>query len=82
MTFHHRDAVTKEFSVSQMLDRSWEVLRPELDKCDLLCFNCHMEEHCEMDQALRVTLGVPKKHGCMPHPRAEDFDGAAEQEVA
>jgi hypothetical protein len=37
MTFHHRDPAGKEFSVSQILDHSWEVLRAELDKCDLLC---------------------------------------------
>jgi hypothetical protein len=70
MTFHHRQPEAKEFSVSQMLDRAWPVLVAELNKCDLLCFNCHMEEHCGLDQAARSTLGAPKKHGCMPH--AED----------
>jgi hypothetical protein len=81
MTFHHRDPDEKEFTVSQMLDRSWGVLRAELDKCDLLCFNCHMEEHCGIDQAARVTLGAPKKHGCMPHPETGDLDGATEPEA-
>ncbi len=82
MTFHHRDPATKEFTVSQMLDRAWPVLVAELDKCDLLCFNCHMEEHCGQDQAARKALGVPKKHGCMPHPGSEDRDGETEQQAA
>lgn len=41
-TFHHRDPDQKEFSIS---DRgtmySWERIKSELDKCDLLCANCH-----------------------------------------
>jgi hypothetical protein len=82
MTFHHRDPATKEFTVSQMLDRAWPVLKAELDKCDLLCFNCHMEEHCGQDQAVRTALGAPKKHGCMPHSESEDRDAETEQEAA
>jgi hypothetical protein len=50
-----------------MLDRSWTVLKTELDKCDLLCFNCHMEEHCEQDQNTRAILNEPKRYGCDPH---------------
>ncbi len=80
MTFHHRDPADKGFEVGQRLDWSWKVLRAELDKCDLLCFNCHMEEHCGQDQAARTALGVPKKHGCMPHPESGDSDGETEQE--
>jgi hypothetical protein len=82
MTFHHRDPAAKEFAISQMLDRGWAVLSAELDKCDLLCFNCHMEEHCGQDQAARTALGVPLKHGCMPHTERGVFDGEPEQEAA
>lgn len=47
LDFHHRDPATKSFSLSasKMTRRSLEVIRAELDKCDLLCANCHREEH-------------------------------------
>lgn len=43
LTFHHRDRREKERSISQIKDWNWEKIKNELDKCDLLCFNCHME---------------------------------------
>lgn len=44
--FHHKDESLKSFSVSSRgLTRSWDKLRPELDKCIILCSNCHMELH-------------------------------------
>lgn len=82
LTFHHRDPATKRFTVSQMLDASWAVLSVELDKCDLLCFNCHMEEHCKLDQDIRRTLGVPKKRGCGSHAIRGDNGGETEPEAA
>lgn len=42
MTFHHRSRATKEHSISQIFDRAWSIIQSELDKCDLLCFRCHM----------------------------------------
>lgn len=45
LTFHHRDRNEKEGDIGQMLDWSWDKLKKELDKCDLMCFNCHMELH-------------------------------------
>ena len=45
LTFHHNGGEEKERDISRMLDWSWEKLKQELDKCDLLCFNCHMELH-------------------------------------
>jgi len=39
--FHHVDPTIKKFTISPNLLRPWEILRPELDKCCLLCGNCH-----------------------------------------
>lgn len=47
LEFHHKDPSIKDFGISYALDVKlpWEVLRAELDKCSLLCSNCHREEH-------------------------------------
>ena len=49
LDFHHRDPTKKDFGISSGAGRSWEKLRVELDKCDLLCANCHREVHEELD---------------------------------
>ena len=43
LTFHHKRREEKYKDVSSMLDYSWAKLSFELDRCELLCFNCHME---------------------------------------
>lgn len=43
--FHHRDPVTKDRDPSKMLQLSWKRLTDELDKCDLVCANCHRLIH-------------------------------------
>ena len=43
--FHHRDPSEKEFSWTKMRLVSSERLQKELDKCDLLCSNCHRIRH-------------------------------------
>jgi len=48
LEFHHRNPSLKEFQFSKWRNASWEKLQPELDKCDLLCSNCHKEVHHEM----------------------------------
>lgn len=46
LDFHHRDASTKEFGLSQNgMTRSWERTKAELEKCVLVCANCHREIH-------------------------------------
>lgn len=50
--FHHRDPNEKDFGISA---KSWsfERLKEEVDKCDLLCRNCHSEVHWELDNEKR-----------------------------
>lgn len=45
LVFHHRDATSKSFTISKWLTLSFEKIQQELNKCDLLCANCHAEIH-------------------------------------
>lgn len=42
--FHHRDPAIKSFEIGEKISCTWAVLQLELDKCDILCANCHAEE--------------------------------------
>lgn len=43
--FHHLDGDTKSDNPSYILRQSWEKAKLELDKCVLLCANCHRGRH-------------------------------------
>lgn len=43
--FHHVVPEEKEFKISILLQHSFESLKQELDKCILLCGNCHNYHH-------------------------------------
>lgn len=47
LDFHHLNPKIKSFGIDarQCSNRKWEVLVKEAKKCELLCHNCHMEEH-------------------------------------
>lgn len=42
LQFSHNDPATKEFNIAANVQRRWEVLEPELDKCSLRCRPCHL----------------------------------------
>lgn len=42
--FHHKDPSMKDFSIGKQL-RTFEAIKKELDKCILLCSNCHRTLH-------------------------------------
>jgi predicted nucleic acid-binding Zn ribbon protein len=53
LEFHHRDKSTKEMDWSRLRMVKWKTIIEEIKKCDLLCSNCHREEHAlEEDQEL------------------------------
>ena len=43
MQFHHRDPSKKDFCVSQRRTVNLDEIKPELDKCALVCSRCHDE---------------------------------------
>jgi hypothetical protein len=63
LCFHHRDSKEKDFTISSSNWTSIDVLKPELDKCDLLCMNCHNELHERIHEAgwakREAELGMP-----------------------
>ncbi len=48
LDLHHANGLEKRLAVSQMLYRSsWETVLTEIEKCSVLCANCHRIEHFE-----------------------------------
>ena len=46
LDFHHRDPKEKEFTIGRVgWNVSRERLSAEIEKCDVLCANCHRIEH-------------------------------------
>lgn len=49
LDFHHKDPNEKDFCISDRnINQNWEEIKKELDKCEMLCANCHREEHVKL----------------------------------
>lgn len=58
LDIHHRNPHQKEFGLAKHgLTRSWERTRQELEKCVLICANCHREVHAGITQLPMETSG-------------------------
>ena len=60
LSFHHIDPSKKDFIIAGNHTRKWGIIKQELDKCILLCANCHMEEHekLELDSGAGSTRAL------------------------
>lgn len=45
LVFHHLDPKQKDYAMRDLQNKSWKLVVKELQKCVLLCHNCHGEVH-------------------------------------
>lgn len=62
LEFHHTNPNEKEFAIGAGgITRSFEKVKIELDKCLLLCANCHREEHDRIEAGQYTISPVGNK---------------------
>lgn len=56
LDFHHIDEGEKNFTIRDGVTRSWSRVQQELEKCILVCSNCHREIHAGLLQPALVIM--------------------------
>ena len=77
LVFHHKGEEEKLFNVSKKASNkcSWAIIQREIDKCIVLCSNCHLIIHDKMKQcknnntpfSLEEFIAKKKQHLEMPY---------------
>jgi predicted HNH restriction endonuclease len=57
--FHHLDPLEKDFTISNHMT-SWDRIKKEIDKCVLVCSNCHREIHDGMHPGYLALEGADR----------------------
>lgn len=52
--FHHLDPLLKDVNFRSIKFQKWEKIKNELDKCELLCSNCHRITHAEISGSFKM----------------------------
>ena len=62
LSFHHRVSADKKFQLGgvDLRNRKWSDILIEVEKCDLLCNNCHMELHDKESES--IYIDILKRH--------------------
>ena len=56
LEFHHLDPSQKDFGIGgKRQTAAWGTIKQEVDKCILVCANCHREIHANIDQSQNGT---------------------------
>lgn len=57
LDFHHKDPSKKDFGISKIRKADFTAkIKEELDKCILLCSNCHRERHYEETKRKKAEI--------------------------
>lgn len=56
LEFHHLDSSKKDFGISSGETRKWNKIKNELDKCIMVCSNCHRELHAKDNENVKTRV--------------------------
>lgn len=56
--FHHKDSTGKDVGVGNLLRNGWRRVKDELDKCIMLCSNCHRVRHKGEGRPERLSVSA------------------------
>jgi predicted HNH restriction endonuclease len=66
LVFHHVDPMQKDFEWTHLRKKSWDKIKAELDKCMMLCSNCHSEIHAKDATGFDIEAGMALPTGLEP----------------
>jgi hypothetical protein len=58
LNFLNMEPEKKDFTVGRMMHKSWAFVLKELEKCVLLCANCHVIIHTKRSKAMLSAAGL------------------------
>ena len=69
LSFHHKNPEEKEFTISEIKNYKWAVIKNEILKCELLCHNCHRQKHNQQKDTIdtqnkKILLEMKSISGC------------------
>jgi hypothetical protein len=63
LIFHHKEQNEKEFNYNFIRSFRWSIIKKEIKKCLLVCYNCHTELH----HIEKVTKSQTNKRVCLDY---------------
>ena len=52
LQFHHTNPKEKDFILGNVANKGWDSIKKEIQKCILLCANCHLIEHSTKNEKI------------------------------
>jgi transcriptional regulator of aromatic amino acid metabolism len=76
LDFHHVDPSGKDLNVSAIKNTAFEKIIPELDKCILVCSNCHREIHylLKLNDDYESSINLENNREKIHYRYADNFD--------
>jgi hypothetical protein len=72
LLFHHVDERTKFAAVSVLVKSGMDAVRAEIEKCQVLCFNCHLRHH--LSNGWGILYDIARQSGFKkPRPLGERY---------
>lgn len=81
LDFHHKNSATKRMKISAMVTYGYgkEQLRLEMEKCEVLCANCHRKSHFEIPRPQEGVDSSDHRRWIYEYKRDSDGCGQCEE---